>query len=261
MDLNLDEYTSHIKDPDKTIKMRRVLDKVKIVKRNHSIETTDFLDPFEIILAKSILNRFTDINYAEFGGFKESERRVIAIFPDYYDENLIDYNISALNITDVSENLNHRDYLGAILKLGIIRDKIGDILVHENSGFILLKTEIMDFILFNLEKVGNENIKIKEFSIYDLIFKEPSFKEIRIYINSLRLDLVLSNVLNISRSDSSKIINSNKVKIIWETINKVFKELEIGDVISVKGFGRFSIHSLQGHSKKGKLNIIVRILI
>ena len=261
MEFELDKYTSHIKDPDKAIKMRRILDKIQIVKKYHNVETTDFLDPFEIILAKSILNRFTHINYAEYGGFKESERRVIAIFPNYYDINTIDYGISVLNVTDISEALNHRDYLGAILKLGIVRDKIGDILVHKNSGFIILKSEVEDFILFNLEKIGNENIKIKKFPIDDIIYKEASYREIREFSNSLRLDLVLSTVLNISRSQSSKIINSNKVKVNWEAIDKVSKELEIGDVVSVKGFGRFTIHSLQGHSKKGKLNIIIRILI
>lgn len=261
MELEIDKYTSHIKDPDKQIKMRRVLDKIRIVKKNHCVEITDFLDPYERILAGSILNRFKDINYAEFGGLKESERRVLAIFPDYYDENSVDFSISALNITDITENLNHRDFLGAILNLGIKRDKIGDILVEEESGFIILKSEIEDFVLFNLEKIGNQNIKIKRFPIYDLIYKEPNFKETREFLSSLRLDLVLSTVLNISRSESSKLISSNKVKVNWEVINKVFKELEVGDVISVKGFGRFNIYSLQGHSKKGKLNIVIRILI
>lgn len=261
MEFEIDKYTSHIKDPDKVIKMRNILDKIKIVKRNHSVETTDFLDPFERILATSILNRFNDINFAEFGGFEESERKVIAIYPDYYDEKLIDYGIAALKITDVSQALNHRDYLGAILKLGIIRDKIGDILVHDNSGFVILKSEIEDFILFNLEKIGNENIKIKEFPMKDIVYKEATYREIKEFINSLRLDLVLSSVLKVSRSESAKIINSNKVKVNWQAIDKVSKELEIGDVISVKGFGRFIIYELQGKSKKGKLNIIFRILI
>lgn len=261
MELELDKYTSHIKDPEKSIKMRRILDKVKIVKRNHSVETTDFLDPFERSLAKSILNRFNDINYAEYGGFEESERKVIAIFPDYYYEDSLDYSISILKVTEISQALNHRDYLGAILRLGIIRDKIGDILAYEDHGFVILKSEIKDFILFNLEKIGNENIKIKEFPINDLIYKEAKFKETREFVSSLRLDLVISSVLKISRSESSKIINSNKVKINWESISKASKELDIGDVVSVKGFGRFIVYSLQGHSKKGNLYIIIRILI
>lgn len=261
MNINLDEYTSHINDPDKLIKMRRVLDKIGIVMRNHSVETSDFLDPYERKLAKSILNRFTDINYAEFGGFEESERRVMAIFPDYQYEEDIDYSLSALKITKASEDLNHRDYLGAILQLGIERTKIGDILVQGDSGFIVLKSEIKDFILFNLEKIGNENIDIRECEIEEIVYTEPNFKEIREFLNSLRLDLVISAVCKISRNNSAKIINSNKVKVNWENIDKGSKELEIGDVVSVRGFGRFIIHSFQGHSKKGNLNIVIRILI
>lgn len=259
--MELDKYTDHIKDPDKLIKMRRILDKVKIVKKNHSVESTDFLDPFERSLAKSILNRFTDINFIEYGGFSQSERKVISIFPAYYDEDSIDHGINSLRITDISQDLNHRDFLGAILKLGIIRDKIGDILVHEDYGFVILKSETKDFILFHLEKIGNENIKIEEISMDQIIYKEPNYRQVKGFLNSLRLDLVLSNVLKVSRSESSKIINSNKVKVNWEAMDKVSKELEIGDVVSVKGFGRFTIYSLEGHSKKGKLNIIIRILI
>lgn len=261
MKSNYDEYTSHIKDPDKLIKMRRVLDKIRKTSRTHCVETTDFLDPYERKLAKSILNRFQDINYTESGGFQGSERRVIAIFPDYYYEEDIDYGISSLKITRASEDLNHRDYLGAVLQLGIERNKIGDILVHGDTGYLILKTDIKDYILFNLEKIGNENIEVRESQLEDVNYIEPNFREIREFLNSLRLDLVVSAVCKISRNKSAKIINSNRVKVNWENIDKGSKELAIGDVISVRGFGRFIIHSLQGHSKKGNLNIVIRILI
>lgn len=261
MNINSKDYTSHIKNPDKLVKMRKLLDKVKIVNKNHSIEITDFLDPYEIILAKSILNRFNDINYCEYGGFEQSERKVIAIFKDYYDENSVDYNLCSLKMTGSVDDLNHRDYLGAILKLGIKRTKIGDILVDESSASVILKEEIKDFVLFNLEKVGNQKINLEELSLDKIVYKEPKFKEIRGFLNSLRLDLVISFVCNISRSESSKIINSNKVKVNWEIIYKASKDLEIGDIVSVKGFGRFTIHSFEGYSKRGKINIIIRILI
>lgn len=261
MKIDNKEYTSHIKDQDKLVKMRRLLDKVNIVDRNHNVEITDFLDPYERKLAKSILNRFQDIAYSECGGFKESERKVMAIFKDYYDKASINHNLCSLKLTGAIDKLNHRDYLGAILRLGIKRDKIGDILVHEDSSFVILKDEIKDFLLFNLEKVGNQNIDIQEFPLEDIVYKESKFKEIRGFLKSLRLDLVISFVCNISRSESSKSINSNKVKVNWETIYKNSKELEIGDIVSVKGFGRFIIYSFEGHSKKGNLNIIIRILI
>lgn len=261
MELNIDEYTSHIKDPNKLIKMRRVLDKIRIVIKNHSVETSDFLDPYERKLAKSILNRFQDINYAEFGGFDRSERKIMAIFPEYKYKEDIDYGLSSLKVTNISKELNHRDYLGAILQLGIDRSKIGDILVREDMGYVVLKDEIKDFILFNLEKIGNQNVDVKICPLTDIDYIEPKYREIREFLNSLRLDLVVSAVCKISRNESDKVIKSNKVKVNWESIDKGAKELEIGDIVSVRGFGRFIVHSFEGYSKKNNLNIVIRILI
>ena len=76
-------YTSHIKDGEKIIKMRRILDKIDIVINRHLTQTTDFLDPYEVRLGESILNRFADINYIQYGGYSNSERKIIIIFPNY----------------------------------------------------------------------------------------------------------------------------------------------------------------------------------
>ena len=72
MRINKDEYTSHIREPEKLLEMRKIIDKIEIVLNNYMIEATDFLDPYERYLAKSILNRFEEISYIEFGGLINS---------------------------------------------------------------------------------------------------------------------------------------------------------------------------------------------
>lgn len=260
MNIDKEKFTVHIIDNDKKILMKQILDKVENVLNYHTVEHTDFLDPYEIYLAKSILNRF-HIGYLEFGGIEDAERKVIQLYPDYYDQSSINTPIKPLKIRGDVSKLSHKDFLGALLNLGIKRSKVGDILVYEDSGFIIVKDEIMDFVLLNLEKIGNKNIQIDEVKFIDLGIPDIKYKELRESLSSSRLDIVIGSAYNISRTESQNIIKSGKVKVNWENINKVSKELEEGDIISVRGYGRIILYSIEGLSKKGKLKAIIRILI
>lgn len=260
MNINKEAYISHIKEIDKQIEMRKILDKIQISLSNHIIEITDFLDPYERYLAKSILNRFNDLSYSEFGGISNSERKVLSIYPYYYDESSIMPNLRYFRIHGDIDGLSHKDFLGGLLGIGIKRSKVGDILVHNSHVDIITKDELGDFILFNLEKIGNKNVSISEIDKEDL--KEPSvkFKEIKKFVTSLRLDLVLSTTYNFSRQESINIIKSGKVKVNWQEITKPSKELTFGDTISTKGFGRAILYSNHGISKKGRYLVSIRIL-
>lgn len=254
-------YTSHIRDGEKLIKMRRVLDKIEIVQNKHVVQSTDFLDPYEVYLAKSILNRFEEIDYVEYGGYKDSERRIIVIYPSYmYLDNLEDY-LCCIKVLGDLDHLSHKDYLGALLNLGIKREKIGDILVHSDVGFMVVKEEIGDFILYNLEKIGNKNVNGQFISSIDILVPEIKYKETKHFLTSLRLDLVISAAYNISRKDSTDIIKRGFVKVNWEPMDKSSKELSQGDIVSVRGYGRFILYGIDGLSKKGRYVSNIRILI
>jgi len=254
-------YTAHIKHDEKLIKMRRLLDKIEMVLDNHVIESSDFLDPYERYLAISILNRFDEVEYIEYGGYEDAERKIIIIFPFYQVKEDIPLGLSFLKISGDLGDLSHKDYLGAILNLGIDRNKIGDILVNGDYGFVIVKKEIGDFILYNLQKIGNKNTKINYVSSKELIIPEVQYKEIREFLSSLRLDVVISASYNLSRKDSMNIIKSGNVKVNWEPIDKPSLELKIGDIVSVRRYGRFMLYDIEGTSKKGRLRSIIRILL
>jgi len=259
--IDREKYISHIKDTEKIIKMRQLLDKIQIVLNNHILETTDFLDPYERKLAVSVLNRFPDINYLEYGGYNDAERKIIIIFPDYFAQDNIMKGVSIFRVDGSLDLMNHRDYLGALLNLGIVRDKIGDILVHDDFGFIMVMEEISDYIQYNFEKVGNTKIKIKSVNEEDIVIPKTEFKEIKKFLTSLRLDVIISGAYNLSRKKSNSLVKAENVKLNWETINKSYVELEPGDIVSVRGYGRFILHNIEGKSKKGRLMCIIRILI
>lgn len=259
--IDREKYIKHIHDKEQIENMRRIIDKIEIVLEKHKIESTDFLNPYERKLSKSILNRFDDINYMEIGGLDNSERKIIMIFQEYYYLTDEDIDIKAVEIYDYSSSFTHRDLLGSLMALGITRDKTGDIIVSENKSQLILKKEITDYVLYNFSKVGKENIKIKEIPLSEVKSNTEKFEEVSSSVASLRLDAIISVALNIPRSDSQKIINSAKVKVNWEPIERVAEELSEGDMISVKGFGRFILYSINGISRKGRNLITVRKLV
>lgn len=260
MFIDKEKYTAHIVDNEKIILMRQLLDKIENVLTKHTIQNTDFFDPYEIYLAKSILNRF-DIGYIEDGGIKDSERKIIQIFPDYYDKSTLLNPIKCVKLTGDISKLSHKDFLGSLLNLGIKRSKVGDIILYEDYCVVIVKEEISDFILLNLGQIGNQNILIEEIDVKNLYIPEVKFKELKEYLASTRLDIIISATYNISRMKSANIIKSGRVKVNWESINKPSTELEAGDVISIRGYGRAILHSIEGLSKKGRVKTIIRILI
>ncbi|QQY80852.1 RNA-binding protein [Keratinibaculum paraultunense] len=261
LNLDKDKLVSHIKDKNQIMNMCRILDKIEIVMNTHKIQSTDFYDPYERRLAQSILNHFQEITYCELGGLEEAERKVFVIYPDYYQFKQEDIPICGFMIYDYVGRYSHRDFLGSILSLGINREKVGDILIHKNYTQIIVKNEISDYIFISLERIGNEKIKVMQIPLTDIKKGNVNYKEIYITVSSLRLDALISGSWNLSRQDSQKLIKRNNVKVNWEPIDKVYREVSKGDIVSVKGYGRFILDSIKGFSRKGRIRIKIRLLI
>lgn len=259
--IDRDKYLSHIDDNEKLISMKKVIDKIESVVRNHSIEYTDFLDPYERYLAKSILNSFMELNYLEYGGVEEAERKIIIIFPEYMYEEDIALGVSSYKIEGYLEKLSHPDYLGAILSLGIVRDKVGDIFVHEDESYIVLKEEIGRFVEYNLNKIRNNNVKLTSIPDSEILLADIEFKEKINYLSSLRLDVVISGAYNISRKDSANLVKAGRVRVNWESIDKPSHEIEEGDMISTRGYGRMILYNVKGRSKKDRFISVIRLLV
>lgn len=258
--LDREKFIANIQDKEQVENARRLLDKIEIVLHRHMVQCTDFLDPYERRVATSILNQFMDIDYRELGGIEEAERKIIAIYPHYHILSKEDVDLNYVEISNYTNSFTHRDFLGSILGLGIKREKIGDVFVHKDSTQVVVKSEISDFILLNLNKVGRENVEVKEISAENLCPMEIKYVEKTIDAPSLRLDGVVSNVLNLSRSKGQSLINNKCVKVNWEKINKGHREVNEGDIISVKGYGRFIVFSFLGKTRKDRFKISIRLL-
>lgn len=260
MSLDKKKIIEYINDEEQIIPIRKVLDKVEKVIESHITQVTDFLDPYQRKLCYSFLNKINDIFHFEEGGYEEAERKCIIIYPYYYNKEDIETMISGVRISGTFKftNVTHRDYLGAIMSLGLKREKIGDIIVHDNYCDIILHKELEDYVIMNLEKINNVSVKNNSVNLEDIKASKLNEKELNIIVSSLRIDNIISSVLNLSRSMSNEIIKCNKVKINFKPIIRNDTQVSDGDIISIRGKGRIKINNIMGLTKKGKIKILVK---
>ena len=257
------KLTSHIKDIDLKNKMFKIIDKANGCLKNYDVRYSDFLNPFEVENAKAILNSDTNLKYSVDGGYDESERKIVFIYPFYMEYEDINDTLRFIQIEGnfKFKSISHKDYLGSLLSLGIKREKIGDILIHDNFCQVIVSEDICDFIVINLEKVSRNNVKVKEIPVKDIARSELHFKEISFTVSSLRIDSIISGVYNLSRNESVKLINNEKVQINYEKITSCSKEIKSGCLISVRGKGRSQITNIGDLTKKGKIKVQGKILL
>lgn len=239
--------------------MKMLIDKAEIALSKHVIIDTDFLDPFERKTAKAVFNGIHGLGYMEVGGPDFAERKHFLLFPDYMGK--LDFNdrTSYLEISGDISSLNHRDFLGSLMGMGIKREKIGDIFIGEDNDIVSLKNEIGDYLLMNIERVGKINVKCSIISKDQIEIKEQAYEHKDLFVASERLDVVLGAAFKLSRSESQAKIEAGETKVNWELVEKPSYKLEPGDMISAKGLGRALYESRQGLSKKGRLCIGIKI--
>ena len=255
--------TNHIKDIDLKNKMFRVIDKANSTIKNYDVRQTDFLNPFKIKNAIDILNSNSDIKYTVDGGYDNAERSTIFIYPYYMEYDEIENNLKFIQIEGnfKFKSISHKDYLGAIMNLGIKREKIGDIIIHDNFCQIIVSNDICDFIIMNLNKVSRNNVNLFEICKNEIKYNPPNYKEISFTVSSGRLDCIISGLYNISRQDSMKYINGERVAVNYEKITTPSKEIKSETLISVRGKGRAKVVQVGDVTKKGRIKVQAKLMV
>ncbi|QXM05846.1 RNA-binding protein [Crassaminicella indica] len=261
--INKEALIKHIKNNEERQIVMKTLNKVDSVLKSYRVCITDFYDPYQISLCIPVLNQIRDINYLVTGGYETAERRVIIIYPEYMEIEEEDYPIGAIKISGkfMKDSLNHRDFLGAVLGLGLKREKIGDILVGDGQANIIAYKELCDYILLNLEKVSKYKVNIESISFNDLMKVEKHFKIIYGTVSSLRLDSILSAGFGESRNTISKLIHNNRVKVNFKPVNQPSYVLHEGDLISFKGRGRIILDQIGDKTKKDRYKVIIKRIV
>ena len=252
------------KQEDK-ICLSQVLDKIEFSKTREQIGHTDFLDMYQVSLVENFLRKMKFENYKLYGGYEEAERRVLIIYPEKYDEKMLEKNerkmIKIVRVVLPEEEkgkYSHRNYLGGIVKLGFKREKVGDIVVNERGADIITVQDFADILkqqLPSLTRFENSSIIIEE--IQNLQKREIQVEQVKIIVPSLRLDNFVSDLARTSRSKANQIIDQERVFINGKNETKASKQLKLNDVITIRGKGRFVIKEFAGTTRSGRTVVLI----
>lgn len=247
-------------DNDTKIIVFNLLDKVEQVIKNHEICFSSFISSeIEHIMDKILPSFNLDLAYVFFGGYENSDYKVVALYPEYLCEDDIEFPISLLHIKSTNKNYepSHRDVLGSVMALGIKRDIIGDIVIVENLIQMFVLSSMESYISANLEKISRNNCNVSKVFLDSFIHIEESYSIMNETVKSLRLDSIIASGFNLSRSDALKMIKSSKVKINHALTESASKNLEAGDLISCRGKGRIVLSEIGSLTKKDRIKIII----
>ena len=205
----------------------------------------------------ALIKTKNDPRFMFFGGYTDAERVCLGAFPEYLDPSPEHFPIEAITFTFREQDLlSHRDFLGAVLALGIERQTIGDILVTKGRAVMFVSRDVCDFILNELRLVGRTGVMLTR-GIMGELPDIAELQEISFTVASLRLDCIVSAVCNISRGAATELIEGGRVSLNSVITEKVTKSLCEGDKITVRRSGKFILKNIGGTTKKGRLKIII----
>ncbi|MDO4284025.1 MAG: YlmH/Sll1252 family protein [Eubacteriales bacterium] len=157
-----------------------------------------------------------------------------------------------------ADTLTHRDFLGAVLNLGLERKVIGDILVDEENacGYLFCEAQIAEFLRENLDKVKHTNVKC---SVTERIPENLGTKTERLefQIASERIDAVAAQFCRVSRSESLELLRAQRVSVNGRVVENPTHQPAAGDRISIRGYGKMKYLGTTYVTKKGKCNVAV----
>lgn len=197
-----------------------------------------------------------EICVKNFGLFEEAERKMIALS----QEEFVQFPIKVVQIKNKSKfsDLEHKDYLGALMSLGIKREKIGDLVINGDVCYFPICDEISDYVLNNLATVGNNPCSVEIIKDNFQIIPSSKFTEISLISTSLRIDCIVSAICNISRNKAIDFISHGKVLLDYLEVKEKDKVVNLGDMITIRNFGKFKIIETIGNTQKGRVKLLIK---
>lgn len=237
---------------------------------NSMITATSFMDLRQLSLIKSLeRHNGNEVITFYYGGYEEAERVCAVFVPSFYEikDDISDYfrkypdenPLSLLKISkDKFSSASHRDYLGALMGLGLKREVIGDIIVDDDNTYVLVLKKNSKFICDNLKSVGRATVQVSEVDFSCLLSRKDNSIEFSAFVASERLDNIVSAAFSLSRTNSVAFIEKGFVFVNSAEILKPDYRLSVGDKIVLRGKGKAVFLSVNGKSKKDRLHITLK---
>lgn len=253
------------KNEEDKLLISKLFDKIQMTEKQNKVQTTDFLSPTELQIVKNVLNLIQCKNYIIYGVVDNAQRNAIVFYPEkletVFQENKFDFNslFNCIRVINNNEKYDHKIYLGGLMKLGVKKEKIGDIIVYDNGADIIINKDITKFLMSSLNELTRfSKSKLTIIDLKEVIQKEQEYKDLKIIVSSLRLDNIVSELSKTSRSKSIEILKQERVFINYKNEIKATKSISEKDVITIRGIGKFIIDEISGNTRSGRYIIQVK---
>jgi len=249
-----------------SIEDRPFLDKgmewIKKVEDSYAPFLTPFINPHQEKLLK-ILAKTYGLACSSSGEFVSSEYVRVLLYPDYFQPEFSDFEISLQEIcySNKFEHLTHAKILGTFInQLGIERRTFGDILVVGDRAQLFVDKRLAQYFIDHVSKIAKMPVKLKEVSFAEQLKEQKQAVTREILASSLRLDKLVASTFKLSRSQAAQLISGKHVKMNYAVNDNPSQQVGLEDLISVRRFGRFKVLRENGLSKNGKHKLTVELL-
>ncbi len=246
----------------------QIEDRIIRCEDRYMITQTGFLDLRQRSIAENMLRYRPGLRYGFYGGYGEAERSICVFLPEYAENADVEEYFREIPEDDPltvlraelcrgASRLSHRDYLGALMGLGIKREMTGDILVRDNGADIIMLKDISEYICANFSKAGRNDLNVQEIPVSELAVPEILKEERSVSVASLRLDNVVSSAFGLSRTKASEAIRAGLVFVNGLEALKPDRQLAEMDRLVFRHKGKAVLSSIEGNTAKGRVRIIL----
>lgn len=262
---------------DKSLLKARVLELSQRCFDDGYLTHTQFLTSSEQNLFYEILceehidvsaHSLNGVHYVFYGGREENDRNVLFFLPYYMDEDAFYEEMSSDDViaclmiepknAKFADKLTHRDFLGSLMQLGYERDVFGDIFTDGTTGYIFLLKTVLDQIRENITKIKHTSVIAKEIKTSECPFKQE-YEGKSIIVSSLRIDNVVAEAFNISRTLAQEFISQESVFVNGVAAKSNSLSLKEGDRVSIKGKGKFIFGRVESKTRKERFVVSIKL--
>ena len=243
--------------------LAKVLDRAEQARSRNIPAATDILSPQQQMQVQDLLRLagIAETAWVELGGYTGAERNLVLFLPDWLEPELAESHspLRCLRAAFRAEDrLSHRDILGSLMGMGIVREKVGDILVSEDSVDLIVLDTVADFLTSSWDSAGRAKLRVTEIDPAHIHIPAAKVQEVRDTVSSLRLDAIAATGFHMARGKAADLIAGGRVQVNWRECTKPDKLLSAGDTVSARGFGKFELTKVGGVTKKGRTSIVLK---
>lgn len=240
----------------------KTLDQIVQASLYYETQITDFLTPDHAYVLGKIIEMHTELTCKTFGVFQGAERNRLVILPEYSPAIDLNEYVALIEITynQKFNQLGHKDALGALMALGVKRSKIGDIVVFDGGFQVAIDKSLLEYFLNSVDKIGRAGVRVTFKAFEEARAALNTYNNVTGTVKSLRLDSLVALAYNLSRQDAQNLIEGEQVKVNYMACIKTDLCPKQGDLISVRGHGRFSVDDVLGTTKKERIRVSLSVM-